>query len=74
MYYLYMIRNQENKLYVGVSENPEQRVIYHNTKQGAQFTSTSLGTSTKTKHNFYIVFLEKYNTFTENQHLVLVLN
>ena len=57
MFYLYMIKNQENKLYVGISENPEQRVIYHNTKQGAQFT--------KSRDKFHLTFKEGYTTLAE---------
>jgi putative endonuclease len=52
MYWVYMIRNKGNKLYVGVTQNPHSRVYDHNRKAGSQFT----------QHNpsFEIVFLEKY--------------
>ncbi len=52
--YLYMIKNSADKLYIGITKNPEERVLYHNQKRGAKFT--------KYIHNFKIVFLEKYNT------------
>jgi putative endonuclease len=52
MYFLYMIKNSSNKLYVGVTENPEKRLTTHNTKRGAQYT--------KRLPDFKIVFLEKY--------------
>lgn len=52
-----MIKNKNNKLYIGVSANPEQRLLYHNTKQGAEFT--------KNNANFSIVFLEEYPTLTK---------
>ncbi len=47
-----MIRNDANKLYVGVTKDPQQRVRYHNEKRGAQFT--------KRIPSFEIAFLEKY--------------
>ena len=52
MFYVYMIKNQYNKLYIGVTENLKNRLYYHNTKQGAQFT--------KSKSKFSIVFSEEY--------------
>lgn len=52
MYFVYMIKNPDNILYVGITENPSKRVNYHNERHGAQYT--------KIKHNFSIVFLEEY--------------
>ncbi len=57
MTYVYMIKNKNNDLYIGVSENPNERIIYHNTKMGAKFT--------KNKLDFEIVFLEKYNNLAD---------
>lgn len=57
MRYLYMIKNSVGKLYVGVTENPDKRVMYHNQKRGAQFT--------KYIPDFKIVFLEKYGSLLE---------
>lgn len=57
MYYVYMNKNADNKLYVGVTQNPEKRLYYHNINQGAKFT--------KNKSDFKTVFLEEYNTLTE---------
>ncbi len=58
-----MINNSANKLYIGISKNPEERVAYHNSKQGARFTaSTSLSTG---KSDYEIVFLEQYQTLSE---------
>lgn len=51
MYFVYMIKNSSNKLYVGISQNPENRVKYHNKKWGAKFT--------KYTSDFKVVFLEK---------------
>ncbi len=64
MYFLYMIKNSSDKLYVGVTENPEKRLATHNSLRGAKFTSTSLGTSIHTS-NFKIVFLEKYENLEQ---------
>lgn len=52
MHFLYMIKNSSNKLYVGVTENPEKRVATHNSKRGALYT--------KVIPDFKIVFLEEY--------------
>ncbi|MBI2097594.1 MAG: GIY-YIG nuclease family protein [Candidatus Vogelbacteria bacterium] len=57
MPFVYMIKNSANKLYVGISENPEERVGFHNSRRGARFT--------KSKPDFKIVFLEEYSTLTE---------
>ena len=38
MYFVYMIKNSANKLYVGITQNPNERVVYHNNKRGAKFT------------------------------------
>lgn len=52
-----MIKNSADKLYVGVTQNPEERLLYHNSKQGAKFT--------RYISDFKIVFLEKYQTMAE---------
>lgn len=54
MYFVYMIKNSANKLYVGITTNPDDRVMYHNQKRGARFTKYS--------PDFQIVFLERYET------------
>lgn len=56
MAYVYMIRNNADKLYVGVSLNPIQRLKDHNKKHGADFTQDG---------RFQIVFIEVYNTLSE---------
>lgn len=56
MYYLYMIKNSVDKLYIGITKNPYDRVNYHNSKRGAHFT--------KYIPDFKIVFLEKYDNLT----------
>lgn len=51
MHFVYMIRNSYGDLYVGITDNPEQRLKYHNEKRGALFT--------KRDSKFEIVFLEQ---------------
>lgn len=57
MYHVYMIKNNANKLYIGVTKNIEKRINSHNTNQGANFT--------KNKKDFGLIFQEKYNTLKE---------
>ncbi|MEK7147964.1 MAG: GIY-YIG nuclease family protein [Patescibacteria group bacterium] len=57
MYWVYIIRNKGNKLYVGVTKNPNSRIYYHNRKRGAQFTQNN--------PSFNIVFLEEYTELKE---------
>jgi putative endonuclease len=49
-----MIKNSINGLYIGITQDPTQRVLTHNKKQGAQFT--------KITSDFAIVFLEEHET------------
>lgn len=51
-----MIKDNRNKLYIGVSLNPAQRLKDHNHKHGAEFTANG---------NFQIVFKEEYKTLSE---------
>ena len=57
MYFVYMIKNSANKLYVGITQNPNERVAYHNNKRGAKFT--------KYIPDFEIVLLEQYDTLAQ---------
>jgi len=52
-----MIRDSQENLYVGITENLKNRLYYHNTKQGAKFT--------KYKAPFIFVFSEEYETLIE---------
>ena len=52
MSWVYIIKNKGNKIYVGVSDNPNSRLQYHNRRHGAQFTQNN--------PSFEIAFLEKY--------------
>jgi len=49
-----MVRNSYGDLYVGITDNPEQRLKCHNEKRGALFT--------KRDSKFIIVFLEQCET------------
>jgi putative endonuclease len=57
MHFLYMIKNSSNKIYIGVTENPEKRLAIHNSKRGAQYT--------KRISDFKIVFLEEYENLQQ---------
>ena len=57
MYFVYMIQNNYTDLYVGVTDNPQQRLKHHNSQRGALFT--------KRDSKFEIVFLEQYPTLIE---------
>jgi putative endonuclease len=57
MYFVYMIKNDFEKLYVGITENPKARLHYHNSKMGAKFT--------KGKAKFKIVFLEEQENLAQ---------
>lgn len=57
MYFVYIIRNADNKLYVGISVDPEMRVKTHNTRRGAKFTKTSPDSQ--------LLFKEPYATMSE---------
>ena len=57
MHFVHMIQNLYGDLYIGVTQNPEQRVQYHNERRGALYT--------KRDSKFEIVFLEKYPELAE---------
>lgn len=56
MYFVYMIKNTYGDLYIGVSNNPQQRLTNHNQKRGALFT--------KRESKFQLVFLEEHINLT----------
>ncbi|MDE2018904.1 MAG: GIY-YIG nuclease family protein [Patescibacteria group bacterium] len=57
MYFVYMIKNDFDKLYVGISGNANKRVHTHSSNRGARFT--------KGKAKFRLVFKEEYETLAE---------
>jgi len=56
MTFVYMIKDKNNRLYIGVSDDPKQRLHDHNHKLGATFTKEG---------GFALVFLEKYLTLKD---------
>ena len=52
-----MIKNNANKLYIGITKNIDKRIDTHNANQGANFT--------KNKSIFGLVFQEKHDTLKE---------
>lgn len=59
MYFLYMIKDVQRHLYVGITDNPERRLNEHNNSRGALYT--------KYTKNFSIVFLEEYKTLDDSR-------
>ena len=57
VYYVYILRNPKNHLYVGCTGNVEERVIRHNSGDGAEFT--------KRNKDFKFVYQEKFSTLLE---------
>ena len=57
MYYVYMIKNSINDLYVGISEEPNKRLLAHNNNRGANFT--------KNNRFFTLVFEEGHGSLAE---------
>jgi len=53
MYYVYILRNSQNKLYIGQTNNPELREKRHDYGIAARFTAQN-------KNNFRIVYIEEY--------------
>lgn len=54
MYFVYMLKNSCDNLYIGITDSPQQRLKYHNENRGALYT--------KRGPKFEIVFLEQYET------------
>jgi len=57
MYHVYMIKNNSDDLYIGVSQDINGRLETHNKKAGAKFT--------KNKKPFKLVFKEEYKSLKE---------
>jgi len=58
MYRVYILRNSENKLYIGQTSDILERLKRHNSGNGADFTRKNL-------KDFKIVYTENYQTRTE---------
>jgi len=52
MYYVYILRGSNNKLYIGQTTNIQSRVSRHNNYRGSQFT--------KQGSNFILVYSEQF--------------
>lgn len=57
MFYLYILRNVHNRLYIGHSGNIEQRLADHRTSHGAKFI--------KDYGSFELVYTEEFSTRSE---------
>lgn len=57
MYFLYIIKNSKNHLYIGTTYNLQNRIKRHNQGDGAKFT--------KRNKNFKLVYSEKFLTLLE---------
>ena len=58
MYYVYILRNSQNKLYVGQTNNPLARGKRHGYGLASQYTSQG-------NHDFKLVFTEEFATRAE---------
>lgn len=56
MYYVYMAKSANGKLYIGITKNLKKREVAHNAKRGALFTKSG---------DFTIKFHESYSTLAE---------
>jgi predicted GIY-YIG superfamily endonuclease len=57
MYAVYILRNPKNYLYVGSTSNVEERVLRHNSGDGAKFT--------KRNKDSHLVYQESFSTLVE---------
>jgi len=55
--FVYMLKDSTNKIYVGISKNPSQRLSEHASKRGAVLTKKFI--------NPEIVFLEEHNSYED---------
>ncbi len=51
------MRDKEDNLYTGTTKNHKQRLLYHNSNRGANFTKDS--------KTFSVVFLEEYSNISD---------
>jgi len=57
MYYVYILRNNHNRLYIGQTADVEKRLNDHKTNHGAKFI--------KDYGNFEIIYTEEFDTRVE---------
>lgn len=56
-HFVYILRNNKNKLYIGQTQNIQERLTRHNDGHGARFV--------KDNQNFQLVYSEKYQNLQE---------
>lgn len=56
-YFVYILRNDKNKLYIGQTQNIEERLTRHKVKQGARFVGDL--------KNFKLAYSEDFPTLLE---------
>lgn len=56
-WYLYLVRCKDQSLYIGITSNKKDRIIKHNTGQGAKWI--------KQHGSAKIVYTEKYDNYLE---------
>jgi predicted GIY-YIG superfamily endonuclease len=57
-YFVYIVRTENNKLYIGHSGNLNGRILDHKNKRGAKFIANNSA-------SFNVVYTEKYATRIE---------
>jgi putative endonuclease len=57
MYYFYILVNPQEKIYIGISKNPSERLKRHNQKDGAKYT--------KDHRDFDLVYTENFDSLPE---------
>lgn len=58
MYWVYILRNSTDKLYIGQTNNLESRIKRHSSGNGAKYTKYNF-------HDFTLVYSEEYTTRAE---------
>ncbi len=58
MFYLYILRNQDNRLYIGQTNNLQRRLQDHRNKNGAKYI--------KDYGDFDLVYTEEFSTRAES--------
>lgn len=53
MYFVYMVKNYANQIYIGITKDLNQRLSCHNSRRGAQFTKNG---------DYRIVFHEEHSS------------
>ena len=62
MYFVYILKNDFNNIYIGITTDVEKRLATHNSNRGALFTKRSIRLRSGQRNKFSIVFTEEYPT------------